>query len=109
MKIFLNCICFAVVLVIVALLVWAVSSRADGAENPVQTYTPGRYILLAAELNVSSLQTTVPNTRKVVLQADTRTGQCWVLELMVPGAGNFQVTSAAWRAVAPPQAFQNGN
>lgn len=109
MNIYRNYVCVAAALLVLVLFVCFLISRLEAADNPVQTYAPGRYILLAAELNVSSLQNTLPNTRKVILQADTVSGRCWVLELTVPGAGNFQVTRARWRAVAPPQSFQSGD
>lgn len=102
-------ICLPLALIVAAILVWLGTSRLNAAGDPVQTYSPNRFVLLSAELNVSSLQTMLPNTRKVVIQADSLTGQCWVLELTVPGQGNFQVTSARWRPVMPVQSYTNGN
>ena len=89
---------------ILLLLCWHLASKLTAADgNSTQLYSPSRYVLMAAEINVSSLQETMPNTRKVLLQADTATGRCWVLELTVPGAGNFNVSNAKWKAVPMPQ------
>ncbi|MBQ9089130.1 MAG: hypothetical protein IJY46_10180 [Lentisphaeria bacterium] len=109
MKINREYIYVPAVLIVTALVTWLLATRLNASDNPVQNYTPSRFVLLSAELNVSSLQTAVPNTRKVVIQSDTVTGQCWVLELMIPSTGNFHVASARWRPVTPPQVLQYGN
>ena len=86
------------------LLCWYLASKLTAADGiSTQLYSPSRYVLMAAEINVSSIQQAMPNTRKVLLQADTATGRCWVLELTVPGAGNFNVSDAKWKAVPLPQ------
>ena len=75
------------------------SSKAEAAVDSTQNYTPARFALLAAELNVSSMSIGPNNTRQVIVRADTATGQCWVLELTVPGEGSFQVIRADWKAI----------
>lgn len=109
MKITREYIYVPAALIVTALAVWQLATRLNASDNPVQNYPPSRFVLLSAELNVSSFQAAVPNTRKVVIQSDTVTGQCWVLELTIPSAGNFHVASARWRPVTPPQSPQYGN
>ena len=84
--------------VMVILLIRLLISRADAVET-TQSYTPAHYMILAAEINVSSPQS-FSNTRKVLVRTNTKTGQCWVLELTVLGDQNFKVSKAHWKEVA---------
>ena len=83
-----------------AALIHIMLSQAGASENvTTQEYTPAHYMILAAEINVSSPQSP-SNTRKVMLRTNTNTGQCWVLELSVLGDQNFRVSKAHWKEVA---------
>lgn len=94
-------IVLALILGIMAvMLIHLLISRAGAAENnTTQTYTPAHYMILAAEINVSSPQS-LSNTRKVMVRTNTKTGQCWVLELTVLGDQNFKISKAHWKEVA---------
>ena len=82
-------------------------SSAGAADNSTQNYSPSRFALLAAQINVSSDEGGISNTRQVMIRADTLTGQCWILELKVYGYQNFRVANASWKpiqfAVQPQQ------
>ncbi len=75
-------------------------SSAGAADNSTQNYTPSRFALLAAQINVASDEGGTPyNTRQVMVRADTLTGQCWILELKVFGYQNFRVANASWKPI----------
>lgn len=79
--------------------------KAEAAGDSTQGYTPARFALLAARLNVSSMSISGDNTRQVIVRADTATGQCWILELTVPGEGSFKVLQGVWKPI--PSGQQN--
>ena len=90
----------ALLALLLAALMHTMLSRAGASENvTTQEYTPAHYMILAAEINVSSPQSPT-NTRKVMLRTNTKTGQCWILELTVLGDQNFKVNKAHWKEVA---------
>ena len=82
-------------------------TSAGAADNSTQNYSPSRFALLSAQINVSSDEGGISNTRQVMVRADTLTGQCWILELKVYGYQNFRVANANWKpiqfAVQPQQ------
>ena len=95
----------AVAAVFAAVIHFSISNvKAD--DNTTQNYSPNRFALLAGEINVSSNEGGAPSTRRVMLRADTATGQCWILELKVYGYQNFRVANAAWKPVQIPQMQQ---
>ena len=89
------------------LLLWSFSSMLSAAEDSTQNFSPSRYALMSAEINVASQQPGLSYTRKVIMRTDTATGQCWILELTVPGANDFKVVQANWKPVPVGFTMQN--
>ena len=83
---------------------WALKARAS--ENDTQLFTPARYALVAAEVDVSLIQGSGSagkgHTRNVVMKLDSRTGEVWVLEMQLMGGNDPKVTNANWHLVKPP-------
>lgn len=98
MKNVLKIVLVVIIALLTGLLIHIFISRADAADETTQTYTATNYAILAAEINVSSNNNS-SNTRKVMLRTNTRTGQCWILELTVHGTQNFRVAQAHWREI----------
>ena len=77
-----------------------------------QEFTPARYALLEASVNVSAVLNSGgfnQGVQKTVLKIDTRTGQVWVLQLAVNGVGDPTVCSAVWARVQDQGPFyRNG-
>ena len=64
-----------------------------------QGFTPARYVIVAAEVNVALIQNDVnggAGTRKVLLRMDTQTGEVWILQLGIFGGNDPRVTAASW-------------
>ena len=89
-------------------LLWA--TKTNAAEADTQQFTPARYVIVAAEVNVALIQNDAnggAGTRKVLLKMDTVTGEVWILQLGIFGGNDPRVTSASWcpvkLTVRPPQ------
>ncbi|MBS1369503.1 MAG: hypothetical protein HPZ91_06040 [Lentisphaeria bacterium] len=76
-------------------------AQADNSGNS-QLFNPGRYALVAAEVNVNSLQQGVSNEQQVVLKIDTVTGKVWVLQLRSAGVNDARIDNATWKQVDEP-------
>ena len=87
----------AVAAAFAAIINFSISSAK--ADDTTQNYSPNRFALLAGEINVSSNEGGAPSTRRVMLRADTATGQCWILVLQVYGYQNFRVANASWQPI----------
>ena len=64
-----------------------------------QTFTPARYVIVAAEVDVALIQNdaNVPGgPRKILLRMDTVTGEVWILQLGIFGGNDPRVTAASW-------------
>ena len=101
----------AVLLMIGAGLLFLPSSSEAG--NGTQSFTPARYALTDAEIDVSI---SVPNgpvkEQKVMFKLDTVTGDVWVLQLSVQGQNEPAFAAANWVKVQPgsiPPGMNNNN
>jgi hypothetical protein len=73
-----------------------------GQNSTTQNYEPARFVLLAAEVNISNVINSggfAQNVQKSVLKLDTRTGEVWLLQAAVNGPGDPTVRSAVWAKV----------
>ena len=77
-----------------AVCFYPAGSRAD---STTQVFTPARYALSSAEIDVSI---SVPNgpvqEQKVMFKMDTVTGDVWVLQLSVQGQNDPAFAAANW-------------
>ena len=88
-----------------ALLFIPISSEAG---NSTQTFTPARYALTDAEIDVSIAVPHGPvKEQKVMFKLDSVTGDVWVLQLTVTGQNDPSFAAANWVKVqhgaVPPQ------
>ena len=78
-----------------ALAAAAIPARAADTQG----FTPARYVIVAAEVNVALIQNDAnggAGTRKVLLKMDTQTGEVWILQLGIFGGNDPRVTAASW-------------
>ena len=62
-----------------------------------QGYSPARFALFSAEINVAAQQfINDRHTQKVLARIDTQTGEIAILQLQVSGINNPTVRSASW-------------
>ena len=89
---------------------WALKARAS--ESDTQLFTPARYALVAAEVDVAQIQGAgsagAGHSRKVVMKLDSRTGEVWVLEMQVMGGNDPKVNAANWHLVKQPSRPNSG-
>lgn len=89
---------------------WAVKARAS--ENDTQLFTPARYALVAAEVDVALIQGSGSagkgHSRNVVMKLDSRTGEVWVLEMQLMGGNDPKITNANWHLVKQPPRQSSG-
>ena len=106
--------CFLGSVVLIVIVLAAVYyPAAVNADNTTQIFTPARYALNSAEIDVSI---SVPNgpvqEQKVMFKIDTVTGDVWVLQLSVEGQNDPSFAAANWVKVqhSPqnPVPVQNG-
>ena len=75
-------------------------SQADDLpyiNTTTQSYSPARFALFAAEINVAAQQFINDNhTQKVLARIDTQTGEIAILQLQISGINNPTVRSAFW-------------
>ena len=83
------------------------SVRAEDANS--QSFTNGRFALVAAEVDVISNQSTQSNTQNVVFKIDRKTGKVWVLQLRVYDLNNPIVGSTYWLGVSEIKPKLNNN
>ena len=84
-------------------LVLAGTLGVRAADNNSQLFTPARYALLAAPVDVALIQGAgsagTGHTRQAVFKMDTVTGDVWVLQMTVMGGNDPKVNSANWHHV----------
>ena len=85
------------------------SSLTAQAEDDSQSFTNGRFALVAAEVDVISNQSTQSNKQNVVFKIDRKTGRVWVLQLRVYDLNNPIVGSAYWMGVSEMKPRMNNN
>ncbi len=83
--------------------------KISASENNSQLFTPARFSLVAADVDVAMLQGGGGDDsgRNVVFKLDSVTGEVWVLQLSVVGGNNPQVTGASWYPVQTAPANTN--
>ncbi len=93
----------AIIISVVSLLAGVAISAAFAQDGDSQVFSPARFALVEANINVAMLQPggSGSNQQRVLTRLDTRTGQVSILQLTVNGPGNPTVQSAVW---APVQA-----
>ncbi len=76
-----------------------------------QGFTPSRYAVVAAEIDVSMPQTAGinGNPRKVLVRLDTHSGAVSILQLSVAGINNPAVRSASWAKVHEHNTLPDNN
>ena len=80
------------------MLVLIPSLTAQNANS--QDFTPSRYVVVAADVNVLSPQ--IGNSGKiqsVMLKLDTVTGRSWILQVHVMGGNDPKVRYSSWHEV----------
>ena len=72
-----------------------------------QSFSPSRYALAAAEINVANLQSPgIACTRKVLVRLDSVSGKVQILQLSVRGDNDPTVLSAVWASASDNGTFQ---
>ncbi|MBO7328153.1 MAG: hypothetical protein J6W00_05200 [Lentisphaeria bacterium] len=97
-KFYLIGICTALAAVISLLLIFIPESTALSTDS--QNFTPSRFVVIAADINVLSPQ--MGNNGKiqsVVLKMDTMTGKAWILQVQVMGGNEPKVRTSSWHEV----------
>lgn len=94
MKLFL----IAAVAAAALLCVW-LGAQSTGT---TQNYSPARYALVQGSVTISNITDSggmSNNIQQCMFKLDTRTGETWVVQLAVNGAGDPTVRSAVWAKV----------
>ncbi len=80
----------------IALLTLLIPSGKAQSSNS-QNYTPSRYVIVAAQINVLSPRMGADHdTQYVMVKMDTVTGKTWILQMDVAGGNNPKVRSSSW-------------
>lgn len=80
----------------IALLTLLIPSGNAQSSNS-QDYTPSRYVIVAAQINVLSPRMGADrDTQYVMVKMDTVTGKTWILQMDVAGGNNPKVRSSSW-------------
>jgi hypothetical protein len=90
------CAVFAAIFLL--MMVFIPSSTAQNANS--QDFSPSRYVVVAADINVLSPQ--MGNSGKiqsVMLKLDTVTGKSWILQVHVMGGNDPKVRYSSWHEV----------
>ena len=65
-----------------------------------QDFTPSRYVVVAADVNVLSPQMgSSGKLQSVMLKLDTVTGRAWILQIHVMGGNEPKVRQSSWHEV----------
>jgi hypothetical protein len=106
-----NIIYRGAVLVLLLLLLSAASALypADADDTmPVttQNFSPARFALAAAEINIANPQSPgVSTTQKALFRIDSVTGEVSVLQMAVRGNNDPTIQSAVWAQISPSGTF----
>ena len=95
-------ICVIVTAVVIAALVFmAILIPETGAQTDnSQSFTPSRYVVMAADIDVDSLQVgAAPASRRFVVKMDTVTGRTWLLQVGMTGGNDPRIRSTSWHEV----------
>lgn len=86
------------IIVIVLLLCVLLLPTGNAQTGNSQEFTPSRFVITAAEINVLSPQMNGSNaTQNVLVKMDTLTGKSWILQLEVAGGNEPRIRNSAWR------------
>lgn len=99
----------SIAIVLVLLGITGITKLQASQTMPVTTqgFTPARYALAAAEINVANLQGGGRAcTRKVLIRMDSVTGKAQILQMSVRGDGDPTVLSAVWAPTEDSGPFQ---
>ncbi len=81
---------------VILLLIWFIPS-GNAQNGNSQEYHSGRFVIIAAPVNVLSPQMGgSSNTQEVIVKLDTVTGRSWILQLDVAGGNEPKVRSSSW-------------
>ena len=91
---------------LVAMLALAGVLGLRAADNNSQLFTPARYELLAAPVDVALIQGAgsagAGHCRQAVFRLDAVTGEVWVLQMTIMGGNDPQVQGAEWHRIRQP-------
>ena len=99
----------SITIVMVLLGIAGITKLQASQTMPVTTqeFSPSRYALAAAEINVANLQGGGKAcTRKVLVRMDSVTGKAQILQMSVRGDGDPTVLSAVWASTSDSGPFQ---
>lgn len=99
----------ATVVIIAALILTAMLIPETGAQTDnSQAFTPSRYVIMAADINVDSLQLGAAHaSRRFIVKMDTVTGRTWLLQVGMTGGNDPRIRSTSWHEVGIRR--ENGN
>ena len=83
--------------------------KAQPAQTTTQMYTPARFALELAEINVTMQQPYGNNTQKLLFKLNTATGEVWALQISTISITNPQILSAGWVKVSSTLPIPNIN
>lgn len=97
-KFYLIGACTAIAAIISLLVVFIPASTAQNVNS--QDFTPSRFVVIAADINVLSPQMgNIGKIQSVILKMDTMTGKAWILQVHVMGGNEPKVRSSSWHEV----------
>lgn len=99
------------ILVILLLLLSAVAALYPADADDVmpvttQNFSPARFALAAAEINIANPQSPgISTTQKALFRIDSVTGEVSVLQMAVRGNNDPTIQSAVWAKISPSGTF----
>ena len=86
-----------VVMIIILILLSLMIPLCNAQVGNSQEYSPSRYVIVAAQINVLSPRMGADHdTQYVMVKMDTVTGKTWILQMDVAGGNNPKVRSSSW-------------
>lgn len=87
--------------ILIAVLLSALLLPEAVAQNAnSQDFSPSRYVVVAADVNVLSPQMgSSGKLQSVMLKLDTITGRAWILQIHVMGGNEPKVRNSSWHEV----------
>jgi hypothetical protein len=87
-----------VIMIVILLMLSFMIPLCSAQVGNSQDFTPSRYVIVAAQVNVSSPQMGgLQNTQYVIVKLDTVTGKSWILQLDVAGGNDPKVNHSMWK------------
>jgi len=92
-----------VVMIIILILLSLMIPLCNAQVGNSQEYSPSRYVIVAAQVNVISPGINGSHdTQYVLVKLDTLTGKSWILQLDVAGGDAPRVRQSAWKELGHP-------